>query len=149
MSVVSHIQLLLLLYIFYKVPNVHTQPKDDRFNKNYKYFADQDGRMYSRYYRDSYTEFEHALDDDRCEGRSQAPVEVVRETMFGIVRGRQISLCDSPGVALRHRPGQPTAFGPKNIVRVFLGIPYAEPPIRRRDGFSYQLKVIFKNFFTR
>ncbi|XP_054722853.1 neuroligin-2-like [Uloborus diversus] len=106
---------------------------------NYKYYSDQDGRLHSRYYTYSNTEFEHAVDDERCVGRPEVTI-VEKVTLHGNVRGRQVSLCDGPGVDVRDRPSNPSSYGPKNSVRVFLGIPYAEPPVRKRNTESLQFK---------
>ncbi|GBL85592.1 hypothetical protein AVEN_137444-1 [Araneus ventricosus] len=127
---------LVIFVVFSKVSVVVPHPENNRFSKLYGHYPDDDRRRDFPY---SNTEFEHAIDDDRCRKPLEAQ-EIVKNTRYGNYKGRQISLCDSPGVPLRERPGQPTAYGPKNTVRVFLGIPYAEPPTRRKDG-SYQLKV--------
>ncbi|GBM06257.1 Neuroligin-4, Y-linked [Araneus ventricosus] len=126
---------LVIFVVFSKVSVVVPHPENNRFSKLYGHYPDDDRRRDFPY---SNTEFEHAIDDDRCRKPLEAQ-EIVKNTRYGNYKGRQISLCDSPGVPLRERPGQPTAYGPKNTVRVFLGIPYAEPPTRRKDG-SYQLK---------
>ncbi|GFY64683.1 neuroligin-4, Y-linked [Trichonephila inaurata madagascariensis] len=126
---------ILLFVVLWFVPFTVPHPEDNRFNKQNRYYSDYDGR---RDYPYSNTEFDHAVDDDRCVKPYEIR-EIVKNTKYGNYKGREISLCDSPGVPLRLRPGQPTSYRPHNSVRVFLGIPYAEPPTRRNDV-TYQLK---------
>lgn len=132
----------LFCFLIYKLYFVSCVPKENFGYKNVKYFADPDYKLSTQYYRYSNTEFDHAVDDERCNGRPQDSRSVVKNTQYGNIRGRQIYLCDRPGLLLRERPGQSQAFGTKGSVRVFLGIPYAEPPVRRRNAENLQFKVI-------
>lgn len=53
---------------------------------------------------------------------------------IGIVIGVNVSLCDGPGVPEYDRPYSRPNYAP-NVYRniaIFLGIPYAEPPIKDR-----------------
>lgn len=122
---------------------VHSNPEENNFgwNQKVRYFADPNYRFTTQFYRYSNTEFDHAVDDDRCGDRSYDYKSIVKNTQYGNIRGREIYLCDRPGVPLRERPGQPQALEPKGSIRVFLGIPYAEPPVRRRNGENLQFKV--------
>ncbi|RWS11327.1 neuroligin-4: Y-linked-like protein, partial [Dinothrombium tinctorium] len=95
--------------------------------------------------RDSsnYAAYSYENSDTRClqsltNERPQRPERIEVNTQFGKVTGRYAYLCDEPGVPINERPldtGQPYAtYRPYprilNNVTVFLGIPYARPPLR-------------------
>ncbi|XP_015910062.2 carboxylesterase 1C [Parasteatoda tepidariorum] len=143
----SYFRLATFTVILYHILFVKVFTQEYGYDKReYKYYTDQNGRLYTKYFSYSSTEFEHAVDDSRCDGRPPI-LEIVKETRYGNFKGRQVSLCDSPGVLLNQRPGRQNSFGRKNTVNVFLGIPYAEPPLHRNSppGRREEPKYPFKS----
>lgn len=138
-----HLRNICCVLITYKFAIISAVSEENNYgHQKVKYFADPDYRLHSQYYHYSNTEFDHAVDDSRCrDGLYHEHRPIVKDTPYGNVRGRQINLCDKPGLQLRERPGQPLTHGRKAVVRVFLGIPYAEPPVRRRNAENLQFKV--------
>lgn len=141
-----NLAILCSALIIYRLSFIIASPEESNYRyQNVKYFADPDHRLQSQYYHYSNTEFDHSLDDSRCRRNSRINIRdsrpIVKETQYGNIQGRRVYLCDHPGLSLRYRPGQPLAPDAQLSVKVFLGIPYAEPPVRRRNGDNLQFKV--------
>ena len=68
------------------------------------------------------------LGDYRQEYGTTVPIISV-QTGLGTIQGFYVNLFDGPGVVEGDRPENTPLDRIKRVVRVFLGIPYAEPPI--------------------
>lgn len=102
-------------------------PPNERYNWGRGQFQSPQNKKQELFIGDSRCLLDKNLDDT-----TRTPVSV--RLRIGIVIGVNVSLCDGPGVPEYDRPYSRPNYSP-NIYRniaVFLGIPYAEPPIKDR-----------------
>lgn len=102
-------------------------PSNDRYDWDRRLFQSPQNKKFEPFIGDS-----RCLQDKNLEDIISTSVSV--RLRIGIVNGINVSLCDGPGVPDFDRPNARPNYSP-NVYRniaVFLGIPYAEPPIKDR-----------------
>lgn len=71
--------------------------------------------------------------------------DIYTKTSHGQVQGFKVYLYDNPDPQSIYRPGKPVVEKEQGVTSVFLGIPYAQPPMN--DGrFKVYMFLIFKTY---
>lgn len=117
-------------------------PPNDRYNFDRRPFQANPNRRTEKFIGDSRCNYIDRNTEDALS------TSITVRLRLGAVVGVNVSLCDGPGVPEYDRPNaRRNNFSPNlySNIAVFLGIPYAEPPIRDRR-FKVSMILIFAAF---